>query len=176
VIYALGERRLETGGDFFVAPSADLIGSVRLAHEASVWFGCVLRGDSDWIEIGAGSNVQDGTVMHTDPGVPLRLGAGVSVGHVAFLHGCTVGDHSLIANGARVLDRVTIGSHCIVAAGALIPPDKIIPDGSVVMGAPGKIVREATARDLEMIARTAEHYRHRAALYRAALRVDQREP
>jgi carbonic anhydrase/acetyltransferase-like protein (isoleucine patch superfamily) len=129
----------------------------------------VLRGDNDWIEIGADSNIQDASVIHTDRGVPTRIGERVTVGHVAFLHCCTVGDDSLIANGARVLDRVVIGRHCLIAAGALIPPDRTIPDGSVVMGSPGKIVREVTERDLALIAQTARHYAARAASYRAKL-------
>ncbi len=174
MIYRLGERRFAALGEFYVAPSADVIGSVRLGHEASVWFGCVLRGDTDWIEIGAGTNVQDGSVIHTDPGVPTRIGAGVTIGHVAFLHGCTVGDGSMIASGARVLDRAVIGARCVIAAGALVAPDKVIPDGSVVMGAPGRIIREVTAKDLAMIARATETYRLRGAQYRRELALDPR--
>jgi carbonic anhydrase/acetyltransferase-like protein (isoleucine patch superfamily) len=169
LIYRLGQRRVELLGDVYVAPSADLIGSVRLGHEASVWFGCVLRGDSDWIEIGAGTNVQDGSIIHTDAGFPTRVGSGVTIGHRAFLHSCTVGDESLIANGAMVLDRASIGRHCVIAAGALVPPDKQIPDGSVVMGSPGRIVRTVADRDLQMIARAAENYRRRAREYRLDL-------
>ena len=135
---------------------------MRLASLASVWFNVVIRGDCDWIEIGAGSNVQDGTVIHTDVGVPTRIGAGVTIGHMAFLHSCTVGDGSMIANGAMVLDRVQVGRQCLIAAGALVPPDKVIPDCSVVMGAPGKVVREVTERDLAMLARAPENYRRRA--------------
>jgi carbonic anhydrase/acetyltransferase-like protein (isoleucine patch superfamily) len=169
MIYALGERRVERLGDVYVAPSADVIGSVRLGHESSVWFGCVLRGDTDWIEIGAGTNVQDGTIIHIDAGYPTRVGSGVTIGHRAFLHSCTVGDETMIANGAMVLDRVRIGRRCVIAAGALVPPDKEIPDGSVVMGSPGRIVREVTERDLAMIARAGEIYRRRAAEYRSRL-------
>ncbi len=172
MLYTLGERRLVTASDsWFVAPSADVIGNVRLGHEASVWFGVVLRGDTDWIEIGAGSNVQDGSVLHTDEGLPLIVGARVTIGHVAFLHGCTVGDDSMIANGAMILDRVRIGAHCLIAAGAMIPPGKVIPDGSVVMGSPGRIVREVTERDLALITGAAESYRLRGALYRRELRA-----
>lgn len=175
MIYTLGEKRVETDGeDYYVAPSAQVIGTVRLGRGASVWFNCVLRGDSDWIEIGAGTNVQDGAIIHTDEGVPVRIGADVTIGHMAFLHGCTVGDGSLIANGAMVLDRVRIGRGCVIAAGALVPPDKEIPDGAVVMGAPGKIVREVTERDRALIARAGEIYRERARHYRAHLRIDER--
>ncbi|MFZ9477340.1 MAG: gamma carbonic anhydrase family protein [Steroidobacteraceae bacterium] len=169
MIYAYEGQRPEIAADAYVAPSADVIGRVRLAARSSLWFQVVLRGDNDWIDIGADSNVQDGSVIHTDRGVPTRLGERVTVGHVAFLHCCTVGDDSLIANGARVLDRVVIGRHCLIAAGALIPPDQTIPDGSVVMGSPGKIIREVTERDLALIANTARHYAARAAAYRDKL-------
>jgi carbonic anhydrase/acetyltransferase-like protein (isoleucine patch superfamily) len=174
MIYALGDRRADIAPDSYVAPSAQLIGSVRLASESSVWFNVVIRGDSDWIDIGVGANVQDGTVIHTDADAPTRIGADVTIGHMAFLHSCTVGDGSMIANGAMVLDRVQIGRHCLVAAGALLPPDRVIPDGSVVMGAPGKVVREVTERDLTMVARAAQHYRQRTRQYRDQLRVDPR--
>lgn len=174
MIYAIGERRLVTLGDFYVAPSADVIGSVRLGHEASVWFQVVLRGDSDWIDIGAGTNVQDGTVIHTDEGAPTQIGEQVTIGHKAFLHSCTVGAGSLIANGAMVLDRARIGRQCVIAAGALVPPDKEIPDRSVVMGSPGRIVREVSDRDLAMMARAPQVYRLRAAEYRQNLCKDER--
>lgn len=174
MIYTIADRSAQIAPDAYVAPSADVIGWVRLRAGASVWFHCVLRGDSDWIEIGEGSNVQDGTVIHTDPGIPVVIGAGVTIGHRAFLHGCTVGEGSLIANGAIVLDRSRIGRRCVIAAGALVPPDKEIPDGSVVMGAPGRIVREVTERDLAMIARGAESYRRRAVQYRNELKPDTR--
>lgn len=171
MLYHIEDRTVVCAGDYYVAPSADVIGSVRLGDGASVWFHCVLRGDSDWIVIGAGSNVQDGSIIHTDAGYPTHIGANVTIGHRALLHGCTVGDESLIANGAMVLDRARIGRHCVIAAGALVPPDRDIPDGSVVMGSPGKIVRQVTDRDLELIRGAGEHYRARAASYRATLRA-----
>jgi carbonic anhydrase/acetyltransferase-like protein (isoleucine patch superfamily) len=175
VIFSLGDRSIETAGeDYYIAPGACVIGSVRFGKGSSVWFNCVLRGDSDWIELGEGSNVQDGSVIHTDEGEPTMLGSNVSVGHAALLHGCIVGDSTLIANGARILDRARIGRDCLIAAGALVPPDKIIPDGSVVMGVPGKIVRQVDDEDLKMIARAAEHYRGRIAFYRKELRLDDR--
>jgi carbonic anhydrase/acetyltransferase-like protein (isoleucine patch superfamily) len=173
VLYAIEDRRIVAEGEWYVAPSADVIGSVRLGHQASIWFHCVLRGDSDWIEIGAGTNVQDGSIIHTDTGYPTRIGANVTIGHRALLHSCSVGDESMIANGAMVLDRSRIGSHCIIAAGAFIPPDKVIPDGVVVMGSPGKVVRDITERDLAMIRRAGDGYRARAASYRATLSVTQ---
>jgi carbonic anhydrase/acetyltransferase-like protein (isoleucine patch superfamily) len=175
MLYTLGSRRVVTASDvFYVAPSAQVIGQVRLGHEASVWFNVVLRGDTDWLEIGDCTNVQDGTVVHTDDGVPVVIGPRSTIGHKAFLHGCTVGAESLIANGAMVLDGARIGSHCLIAAGALVPPGKVIPDGSVVMGSPGRIVREVADRDLERIDFGWRAYRERAALYREELRVDGR--
>lgn len=175
MIFTLGDRRLETEGeDYYIAPGAQVIGSVRLGRESSVWFNCVLRGDTDWLNIGAGTNVQDGTVIHTDEGVPVNIGADVTIGHRAFLHGCTVEAGSMIANGAMILDGARIGKSCVIAAGALIPPRKQIPDGSVVMGAPGKIVREVTESDVAMIREACEHYRVRAREYRQLLAVDPR--
>lgn len=175
MIYSLGDKRIQTVNDeYYVAPGASVIGNVRFGVGASVWFNCVLRGDNDWIVIGDGTNIQDGTVIHTDAGEPVHLGANVSVGHRALLHGCTIGESTLIANGAMILDRVNVGRHCLIAAGAMVPPGKIIPDGSVVMGMPGKIVREITDRDRAMIERTAKHYVARGKLYRRELALDLR--
>ncbi|HEX4151865.1 MAG TPA: gamma carbonic anhydrase family protein [Steroidobacteraceae bacterium] len=175
MIYTLGDRRIETASeDYYVAPDASVIGTVRFGVGASVWFNCVLRGDSDWIELGDGVNVQDGTIMHTDEGEPLTLGRRVSVGHRAMLHGCSVGESTLIASGAMVLDRARIGAHCIIAAGTLVPPGKIIPDGSVVMGSPGQIVRKVNDRDRQMIESIAQHYIERIRQYQRELGVDER--
>ncbi len=171
-IYSLGERRLVTAGDdYYIAPGAQVIGSVTLGAGASLWFNCVVRADDEIIEIGAGSNVQDGAVLHADPGAPTRIGRDATVGHMALVHSCHIGDESLIGNGAIVLDRVRIGRHCIVAAGALVPPDREIPDGSVLMGTPAQLVRTVTAADLQMIRDAAAHYRARIAHYRAHLRA-----
>jgi len=148
-----------------------VIGSVRLAEGASVWFQVVLRGDNDWIDVGPGTNIQDGSVIHTDEGVPTRLGTRVTVGHKTLLHCCEVGDESLIANGAMVLDRSVIGRYCIIAAGALVLPDKEIPEGSVVMGSPGKIMREVSERDLALIRGAAASYARRAQQYRESLKA-----
>ncbi len=170
-IYSLGERRLVTAGDdFYIAPGAQVIGSVNLGAGASLWFNCVLRADDERIDIGGGSNVQDGSVIHADEGSPTIVGRAVSVGHMVMLHSCLIGDESLVGNGAIVLDRARIGSHCIIAAGSLVPPDRVIPDGSVMMGAPARLVRQATADDLAMIAQAAAHYRARMHSYRALLR------
>jgi carbonic anhydrase/acetyltransferase-like protein (isoleucine patch superfamily) len=169
-IYTLGERRLVTAGDdFYIAPGAQVIGSVLLGAGASVWFNCVLRADDERIEVGDGSNVQDGSVVHADAGSPTLLGRQVTVGHMVMLHSCLVGDETLIGNGAIVLDRARIGRHCIIAAGSLVPPDREIPDGSVMMGAPIRLVRQANADDLAMIAQGAAHYRARMQSYRALL-------
>jgi carbonic anhydrase/acetyltransferase-like protein (isoleucine patch superfamily) len=175
VIYSLGNRHLvTTSDDFYIAPGARVIGSVRLGSATSVWFNCVLRGDSEWIEVGDGVNIQDGSVIHADEGEPVILGRNTSVGHRALIHSCRIGEASLIANGAMVLDRARVGKNCVIAAGALVPPDKVIPDGSVVMGVPGKVVRTVNDEDLKMIERIAEHYRARIAQYRAELRHDSR--
>jgi len=170
MIYSLGACHLETvGEEYFAAPSADLIGSVRLGRWASVWFNAVLRADNDLIELGEGTNVQDGSVLHTDHGVPLIVGANCTVGHKAFLHACTVGEHSLIANGAMVLDGAKIGSFTIVAAGAFVPPRKVIPDGVVAMGSPAKVIREVTQKDRELLINSALHYQENARRYRREL-------
>lgn len=175
MIYSLGARNIQTAGDdYYVAPGASVIGQVRFGLGASVWFNCVLRGDSDWIVLGDGTNVQDGSIIHADEGEPALLGNKVSVGHRALVHGCTIGDSTLIANGAMVLDRAVIGRNCIIAAGAMVPPGKVIPDGSVVMGMPGKIVREVTERDLLMIEAISQHYIERGRQYRRELKPDER--
>ncbi|MFT6772364.1 MAG: carbonic anhydrase/acetyltransferase-like protein (isoleucine patch superfamily) [Paracoccaceae bacterium] len=133
---------LPEDGDFWVAPGAVLVGKVVLRSGASVWFNAVLRGDNEVIEVGEGSNVQEGSVLHTDPGCPLTIGANCTIGHKVMLHGCTIGDGSLIGMGATVLNGAVIGRGCLIGAGALITEGKVIPDGSLVMGAPGKVVRQ----------------------------------
>lgn len=173
----MGERRFESqGDDYYIAPGAQLIGSVRLRAGASVWFNAVLRADEEWIEIGAGSNVQDGSVIHIEPGQPAILGRDVTVGHLAMLHSCLVGDETLIGNGAIVLDRARIGHNCLIAAGALVPPDAVIPDGAVIMGVPGRIVRTVTVADLQLIHYSAENYQRRARRYREELRSGDAAP
>ena len=152
--YRLGDARVETHPDSWIAPSAAVIGKVRLDAGASVWFGAVLRGDNELIHIGEHSNVQDGSVMHTDMGYPLTLGKGVTVGHNAMLHGCSVGDYSLVGINAVILNGAKIGKYCIIGANALIPEGKEIPDGSLVMGSPGKVVRELSEPQKKMLAVT----------------------
>jgi len=168
----LGDLRVATHPTSWAAPNATLIGNVRLQAHASVWFGAVLRGDNELIDIGEGSNVQDGTVMHTDMGSPLTLGKGVTVGHNAMLHGCTVGDYSLIGINAVVLNGARIGKHCIIGANALIAEGKEIPDGSLVMGSPGKVVRELTEQQKRMLEASAAHYVHNAQRYAKELVPD----
>nr|WP_241094937.1 gamma carbonic anhydrase family protein [Marinicauda algicola] len=157
-IYELDGERPDIEADAWVAPTAVLVGKVILKARASVWFGAVLRGDNEPITIGEDSNVQDNTVMHTDPAFPLTIGKGVTIGHQAMLHGCTVGDYSLIGIGATVMNGAKIGRHCIIGAHALITEGKEIPDGSIVMGAPGKVVKPVPEGTQEMLKASAEHY------------------
>ena len=163
--YRLGDLRVESHPTSWAAPNATLIGNVRLQANASVWFGAVLRGDNELIDIGEGSNVQDGTVMHTDMGYPLTIGTGVTIGHNAMLHGCTVGDNSLIGINAVILNGAKIGKNCIIGANSLIGEGKEIPDGSLVMGSPGKVVRELTEAQKKMLEASAAHYVHNSQRY-----------
>jgi carbonic anhydrase/acetyltransferase-like protein (isoleucine patch superfamily) len=171
--YRLGDLRVETHPDSWVAPNATLIGKVRLQAGASVWFGAVLRGDNELIDIGENSNVQDGTVMHTDTGIPLTIGKNVTIGHNVMLHGCSVGDCSLIGINAVILNGAKIGKYCIIGANSLIAEGKEIPDGSLVMGSPGKVVRELTDAQKQMLEASAAHYVHNAQRYARDLMEDQ---
>lgn len=145
-------------GNYWVAENATVLGRVILKENASVWFNAVLRGDNDPIEIGENSNIQDGSVLHTDHGVPLTIGNNVTVGHMVMLHGCTIGDGTLIGIGSTILNRAKIGKNCIIGAHSLIPEGKEIPDNSLVMGAPGKVVRELDDGAAQMIAASAKVY------------------
>lgn len=145
-------------GNYWVAENATVLGRVILKENASVWFNAVLRGDNDPIEIGENSNIQDGSVLHTDHGVPLTIGKNVTVGHMVMLHGCTIGDGTLIGIGSTILNRAKIGKNCIIGAHSLIPEGKEIPDNSLVMGAPGKVVRELDDGAAQMIAASAKVY------------------
>ena len=174
MLHTLGERTPQLIGDGqFIAPTASVIGSVILHARASVWFHVVIRGDNDLLVIGENTNVQDGAVLHTDAGVPFALGRDVTIGHQAMLHGCTVGDNSLIGIQAVVLNRAVIGRNCLIGSGALITEGKVIPDGSVVMGAPGKIVRQITIDEIAWMKRNADHYVENARRYLADLRPGQ---
>lgn len=156
--YSLGARRIETRGEHFIADTAVVIGSVLLEANASIWFNAVVRGDNDLITIGENSNVQDGAILHTDPGIPLTIGRNVTIGHKAMLHGCTVGDGSLIGINAVILNGAKIGRYCIIGANALIPEGKEIPDFSVVMGSPGKVVKEVPEARRAFLDMSALHY------------------
>lgn len=163
--YRLGQSHVEAHPQSWVAPNATLVGKVKLESGASVWFNAVLRGDNELIHIGEQSNVQDGTVMHTDMGFPLSVGKGVTIGHNAMLHGCSVGDYSLIGINAVVLNGAKIGKYCIIGANTLIAEGKEIPDGSLVVGSPGKVVRELTDAQKQMLEASAAHYVHNAQRY-----------
>lgn len=172
MIYRIGQRRVECRGDYFIADNATVIGSVVLEHNASIWFNTVVRGDNDLISIGENSNVQDGSVLHTDPGVKLSIGANVTIGHMVMLHGCTIGENSLIGINAVILNRARIGKNCLIGANSLIPEGKEIPDGSLVMGSPGKVIRPLTPPEIQMLKLSAQHYVENARRYRTELQPD----
>jgi len=171
-VYSLGDRKVALrGSDWFVAESATVIGSVVLGNQASVWFSVVIRGDSELITIGERSNIQDGSVLHADPGAPLTLGRDVSVGHNAMLHGCTVGDGSLIGINSVILNHATIGRATIIGANALVPEGKTIPDGVLVLGSPGKVVRDLSQEEKDNLLRIADGYVQRSQQFREQLKL-----
>ena len=170
MIHALGERTPVFEGDgHFVADNATLIGSVRLGDSSSVWYNCVLRGDNDWLVIGARSNIQDGSVLHTDPGIELVVGEGVTVGHMAMLHGCRIGDNALIGIGTTVLNGARIGNNCIVGAHALVTENKEFPDGSLILGSPARVARELSAEEIANIRLSADVYVRNAQRFNSDL-------
>lgn len=173
MIYTLGDRKVVTKGDFWVADNATVIGSVVLENDVSVWFNTVIRGDNDLITIGEGSNVQDNSVLHTDEGVKLTVGRNVTIGHQVMLHGCTIGDGSLIGIKATVLNNARIGKNCLVGAHALITEGKEIPDRSLVVGAPGKVVRQLTDEEVKMLQWNAEHYVQNFKRYQKQLKAQE---
>jgi carbonic anhydrase/acetyltransferase-like protein (isoleucine patch superfamily) len=170
VIYQLGERKPELKGDNFVAPNAAVIGSVRMEKGASVWWNCTLRGDNDLITVGENVNVQDGSTIHTDFGIPATLHRNVSIGHMVMLHGCTIHENSLVGIGAIILNRAVIGKNSLVGAGALIPEGKVIPEGVLVLGMPGKVVRELTDEEIANNTWIADHYVERSGVYLKGLK------
>jgi carbonic anhydrase/acetyltransferase-like protein (isoleucine patch superfamily) len=170
-LYALGELAPSLGNGAWVAPSADLIGDVRLGSRCSVWFGAVIRADNTPIIIGDDSNIQDGAIGHSDPGAPLTVGARVTVGHMAILHGCTVGDGALIGMGARVLNGAVIGTRCLVGAGALVTEGKSFEPGMLIVGAPARVLRPLSEQELAMLEMSAAHYAEKAAHYARSLRL-----
>jgi carbonic anhydrase/acetyltransferase-like protein (isoleucine patch superfamily) len=170
-IDALGEDTPQLHASAYAADSATIIGKVRLGEDASVWPQAVLRGDNgEWIEVGARSNVQDGAVLHTDPGYTLRIGEDVSVGHLAVLHGCSIGSGTLIGIQAVVLNGASIGRNSLVAAGAVVTERKVFPDNSLIVGAPAKVLRELSQGDIDSLRRNADEYVERGRRYRAQLR------
>jgi len=173
-VYSLTDKKpqLPPEGEYWIAPNATIVGDVTLKSGASIWFGAVVRGDNDPIVIGENTNIQDGSVLHSDPGEPLIIGANVTVGHMAMLHSCEIGDGTLIGIGAVVLGRAVIGRNCLIGANALITEGKVIPDGSLVMGQPGKVVRTLEPGQIAVLEASAEHYVQNWKRYVAGLRVD----
>ena len=169
-LYALADLSPTVDADAWVAPDANVIGNVVLETGSSVWFGCTLRGDNELIKVGKGSNVQENSVFHTDPGCPLTIGENCTIGHKVMLHGCTIGDNSLVGMGATILNGAKIGKNCLIGAGALITENKVIPDGSLVMGAPGKVVRDLDAAAIAGLTASARHYQENARRFRTDLK------
>lgn len=171
-LYSLGGDAPRVAPTAWVADNASVIGRVDLADGASVWYGCTLRGDNDWLRIGARSNVQDGSVLHTDHGLALVIGADVTIGHQCMLHGCHIGDGTLIGIQSVILNRARIGRHCIVGAKSLVTEGKEFPDGSMIMGSPAKVVRALTPEEIQRLAWSAKHYVEQAERHRtSAVRV-----
>ncbi len=170
--YDLGSRRVQLRGNgHYIAPDATLIGDVVLEDRASIWFNVVIRGDNDTITIGAASNIQDGSVLHTDAGLKLTLGPSVTVGHLVMLHGCTIGEGSLIGIKSVILNGAIIGRECLIGANTLIPERKVIPDRSLVLGSPGKVVRTLGDDEVADLYRMADHYVEIAERYRREFRA-----
>jgi carbonic anhydrase/acetyltransferase-like protein (isoleucine patch superfamily) len=171
MLYALGSIAPTFDGDYFAAPTAAVIGKVHFGQDSSVWWGATLRGDNELISLGAGCNVQDNAVIHTDMGSPATLHAGVTVGHLAMLHGCTIGENSLIGIGAIILNGAVIGKNCIIGAGSLIAEGKQIPDGSLVLGSPGRVLRALAPEEIERLKQSSAHYIEKSRLYRTQLKA-----
>ena len=158
MFYDLENKKVNNSEESWVAPNAIIIGDVTLEKNSSIWFSATLRGDIENIHVGEGSNVQDGSVLHTDPGYPLKIGKNVTVGHLVMLHGCTIGDNSLIGIGAVILNNVKIGKNCIIGAKSLITENKEIPDNSLVVGSPGRIIRKVTDEEAKAVMKNAMRY------------------
>ncbi len=169
-IYQLDDQTPELAETAWVAENAQVMGADKIAADASIWFGVTVRGDTETIEIGEGSNIQDGSVMHADIGKPIQVGKHVTVGHMVMLHGCTIGDESLIGIGAVVLNGAKISKNCLVGAGSLVTEGKEFPDGSMIMGAPAKVVRELSAERIEGLRQGAKHYVETARRFKAGLK------
>lgn len=158
MLYDLENKKIQNSGDNWVAPNANVIGDVTLEKNTSIWFNATLRGDIENIHVGEGSNIQDGSVLHTDPGYPLKIGRNVTVGHLVMLHGCTIGDNSLIGIGAVILNNAKIGKNCVIGAKSLITENKEIPDNSLVVGSPGRVSRKVTDEEVKAIKENAIRY------------------
>jgi carbonic anhydrase/acetyltransferase-like protein (isoleucine patch superfamily) len=170
--YSLGDHRVIARGDYWIAPGAHVIGNVILGRDVSIWFNSVVRGDNDLITLGDNSQVQDGCVLHADPGFPIALGKGVSIGHKSMIHGCTIGDGTLIGINSVVLNGAIIGKNCVIGANSLITEKKVIPDGVMVMGSPGKVVRELRPEEITFFNSVADNYAERAKRYKLELKMD----
>ena len=170
--YSLGETKVVTRGDYWIAPNATVVGSVVLENNASIWFNVVVRADNDLITIGENSQVQDGSVLHADPGFPLTIGKNVSIGHMVMLHGCTIGDGSLVGIKSVIMNGAVIGKNCLIGANTLIAAGKSIPEGSLVLGSPGKVVRKLTPEEITEINETADHYAQNFQRYRRDFKPD----
>ncbi len=170
--YSFEDQKVVCKGDYWIAPGAIVIGSVIMGPNASVWFGCIVRGDDDTITIGENSQLQDGCILHVDAGFPLTIGKNVSVGHMAMLHGCTIGDGSLIGIKAVLLNGAKIGRNCLIGANSLIGEGKEIPDGSLVIGSPGKVVRQLSAEEIKEINSFSDHYVQQFRRYRESFKPD----
>lgn len=171
-VYALDDLSpiLPAEGRYWIAPDANVIGKVRLGEDASVWFGCTLRGDREWIVVGARSNVQERSILHTDPSFPLEIENDCTIGHGCILHGCTIGAGSLIGMGATILNGAKIGRNCLVGANALVTEGKVFPDGSLIIGAPARVARELSAEEIAKMSASPPHYVNNARAYAAGLR------
>jgi carbonic anhydrase/acetyltransferase-like protein (isoleucine patch superfamily) len=172
MIYTLEGERPEIDATAFVAPDASVIGRVRIGAGASLWFGARARGDNEWIVIGDGTNIQDNSVLHSDWGFPLTIGKGCTIGHMAMIHGCTVGDDCLIGMKATILNGATIGAGTLIGAGALITEGKVIPEGVLALGSPAKVVRDLTDEERARLRLSAVHYQENARRYRSGLAPD----
>lgn len=174
-LYKLGAESVRTpaNGRYWVAPNAVVLGKVELCEDVSVWFGAVLRGDNELIKVGERSNVQDGSILHTDPGFPLEIGADCTIGHMVMLHGCTIGKRSLIGIGSILLNGCQIGEECLIGANTLIPEGKVIPPRSMVLGSPGKIVRELTEEEIDRFTKAAGRYVENWKRYASGISAEQ---
>lgn len=171
MIYKLAEHKVTQHSSAYIAPSAQVMGKVTLAAGTSVWFNAVIRGDCDPISIGENSNIQDGSVLHTDFGYPMTIGKGVTIGHKVMLHGCDIGDYSLVGINAVILNGAKIGRHCVIGANALITENMVVPDCSVVMGSPGKVVKQVSDEQAQMLEKSSAHYVKNAAYFKQNLQA-----